>query len=156
MPLEVGAIAPKFNLPATGGKAISLADFRGQFLIVYFYTRDDTSGCTKEALGFTDVKDQLDALNVSVVGISKDTIEKHEKFVAKHNIGIPLLSDAEANTCEDFGVWVEKNNYGKKYMGIQRATFLIDPDGKIAAVWPRVKVAGHVEAVLEAAKGLAG
>lgn len=152
--LDVGHPAPDFTLPRDGGGAVSLADLKGQNVVLYFYPRDDTSGCTKEAIAFTDqVQDFADA-NTVVYGISKDTIAKHDKFVAKHQLGVGLLSDAESTMCEDYGVWVEKSMYGKKYMGIERATYLVDAEGKIAQIWRKVKVPGHSDAVLDAVKAL--
>ena len=148
--LEIGQEAPHFTLPRDGGGEVSLSDFLGRKIVVYFYPKDDTPGCTKEAIGFTEAAAKFDELDVTVLGISKDTVAKHEKFRDKHNLSIALLSDADATTCEDFGVWVEKNMYGKTYMGIERATFLIDENGKLAKIWRKVKVAGHVDDVLSA------
>ncbi len=148
-----GATAPSFTLPSDQGD-VSLGDFAGQKVVLFFYPKDDTPGCTKEAIGFTEMLSKFEGAGAVVLGVSKDTVAKHEKFVAKHDLGVRLLSDAESDLCEQFGVWVEKNMYGKKYMGIERATFLIDGSGAVAKVWRKVKVPGHVEAVLEAVEAL--
>ncbi len=150
----VGDIAPDINLPRDGGDQVNLSDFSGKNVVVYFYPRDDTSGCTKEAIGFTENLETFDALNTVILGISKDSVKKHDKFAAKHDLKVALLSDEDGDVCERYGVWVEKQMYGKTYMGIERATFLIGADGKIAQVWRKVKVPGHVEAVLEAVRSL--
>ncbi len=149
----VGDTAPAFTLPRDGGGEVSLSDFAGKKVVLYFYPKDDTPGCTKEALGFTDMVAEFDAAGAVIFGVSKDSVKKHEKFVAKHDLKIALLSDEEGDVCERYGTWVEKSMYGKTYMGIERATYLIGADGKIAKVWRKVKVPGHVEAVLEAARG---
>jgi peroxiredoxin Q/BCP len=149
----VGDTAPAFTLPRDGGGEVSLSDFAGKKVVLYFYPKDDTPGCTKEALGFTDMVAEFDAAGTVILGVSKDSVKKHEKFVAKHDLKIALLSDEEGDVCERYGTWVEKSMYGKTYMGIERATYLIGADGKIAEVWRKVKVPGHVEAVLEAARG---
>jgi peroxiredoxin Q/BCP len=143
-----------FTLPRDGGGEISLADLKGRAVVLFFYPRDDTPGCTKESIGFSGALQAFADAGVEVYGISKDTVAKHDKFVAKHELTTPLLSDAEGTTCEDYGVWKEKNMYGKKHWGIERSTFLIDAEGRIAQVWRKVKVDGHVEEVLEAAKAL--
>lgn len=150
----VGDIAPAISLPRDGGEVVNLSDFSGKTVVLYFYPRDDTSGCTKQAIGFTDQLDAFDALNTVVLGVSKDNVKKHDKFVAKHDLKIALLSDEEGDVCERYGVWVEKNMYGKKYMGIERSTFLINADGKIVQIWRKVKVPGHVDAVLDAVRAL--
>lgn len=151
---DVGETAPAISLPRDGGETVNLSDFAGQNVVVYFYPRDDTSGCTKEAIGFTEAADEFAKAQTVVLGISKDSVKKHEKFRDKHALGVALLSDEDGDVCERYGVWVEKSMYGKTYMGIERATFLIDADGKIAQVWRKVKVPGHVDAVLEAARAL--
>ena len=151
---DVNETAPDFTLPVTGGGTVSLSDLKGSAVVLYFYPRDDTPGCTKEAIGFTEHMAAFTAANTKVFGISRDTMAKHDKFVAKHDLGVPLLSDEEGSMTEDYGVWIEKNMYGKKSMGIERATYLVDADGKIARVWRKVKVPGHVEEVLEAAQAL--
>ena len=147
--------APLFCLPRDGGDEISLAELKGQAVVLFFYPRDDTPGCTKESIGFSAHLQAFADAGTSVFGISKDPVSKHYKFIAKHDLTVPLLSDAEGSTCEDYGVWKEKNMYGKKHWGIERSTFLIDAEGHIARLWRKVKVPGHVEGVLEAAQTLA-
>ena len=154
MAIEEGKKAPAFTLENENGEKVRLADYAGQWVVLYFYPKDDTPGCTKEAIAFTGQKDEFAALNTVIYGISKDKVAKHEKFIAKHDLGIPLLSDEEGTMCEDYGVWVEKSMYGKTYMGIERATYLIDTERKIAQIWRKVKVPGHSDAVLEAVKAL--
>lgn len=148
--LSEGQNAPAFDLPNDTGGTISLEGLGGQKIILFFYPRDDTSSCTKEAIGFTGAATEFAAAGAVVLGVSKDTVAKHAKFRTKHDLGIPLLSDSDGDVCERYGTWVEKNMYGRKYMGIERATFLIDETGKIAQIWRRVKVHGHVDAVLAA------
>lgn len=150
----VGEIAPDIDLPRDGGDIVKLSDFVGKKVVLYFYPKDDTPGCTKEAIGFTESVDAFAALDTVILGVSKDSIKKHDKFVAKHDLKIALLSDEDGDVCERYGTWVEKNMYGKTYMGIERATYLIGTDGKIAQVWRKVRVPGHVEAVLDAVKAL--
>ncbi len=152
--LSVGDNAPEISLPRDGGDIVSLADYAGKNVVLYFYPRDDTSGCTKEAIGFSENLEAFDALNTVILGVSKDSVKKHDKFVSKHDLKVILLSDEEGDVCERYGVWVEKSMYGKKYMGIERATFLIGVDGKIAQIWRKVKVPGHVDAVLDAVRAL--
>ncbi|MEL7139387.1 MAG: peroxiredoxin [Pseudomonadota bacterium] len=149
-----GDMAPDFTLPADGGRTLSLADFVGKPLVLYFYPKDDTSGCTKEAVGFSELIGEFQSAGAAIVGVSKDTAAKHDKFIAKHDLKVGLLSDAEGDLCERYGVWKEKSMYGKKYMGIERSTFLIGADGKIAEAWRNVKVPGHVDTVLAAVKAL--
>lgn len=151
--IDIGDTAPDFSLPASGGATLSLSDAKGP-LVLFFYPRDDTPGCTKEAIGFTDHAAEFEKLGVTIWGISKDSLASHDKFIAKHGLTMPLLSDADSQCCEDYGVWKEKSMYGKTFMGIERATFVIDHNGKIAALWRKVKVPGHVEAVLDAVKAL--
>ncbi|MEO9824007.1 MAG: thioredoxin-dependent thiol peroxidase [Paracoccaceae bacterium] len=146
--------APAFTLPRDGGGTVSLDDFKGSPVVLYFYPKDDTPGCTKEAIGFTETKADFDAAKTVVVGVSKDTVAKHDKFVAKHDLDVILGADEDGAVCEAYGVWVEKQMYGKTYMGIERATFLINADGNVVQEWRKVRVKGHVEAVLEAAKAL--
>lgn len=153
---ELSDTAPDFTLPRDGGGEVSLSGLRGSAIVLFFYPRDDTPGCTKESIGFSEHLQAFADAGVQVFGISRDTVAKHDKFVAKHALTVPLLSDEDGSVCEAYGVWVEKNMYGKKSMGIQRTTYLIDADGKIARIWPKVKVDGHVAEVLEAAKALAG
>ena len=150
----VGDPAPAFDLPRDGGELVSLASLAGKPVVLYFYPRDDTPGCTKEAIAFTDMGAEFDAAGAVVLGVSKDTVAKHEKFRDKHDLGVALLSDAEGDVCERYGVWVEKNMYGRKSMGIERATFLIDGAGVLRGVWRKVKVKGHVAEVLAAAEAL--
>jgi peroxiredoxin Q/BCP len=152
--LDTGAMAPDFTLPRDGGGEVTLSDLRGQNVVLYFYPKDDTPGCTKESIAFTEAVDAFAAENTVIFGISKDSIKKHDKFRDKHQLGVGLLSDEESDVCERYGVWKEKSMYGKTYMGIERTTVLIDTDGKIAQVWNKVKVPGHAEAVLEATKAL--
>lgn len=153
--LETGQTAPDFTLPQGGdGGDVTLSALKPKAVVLYFYPRDDTPGCTKEAIAFTEHLDAFAEAGALVFGISKDTIAKHDKFSAKHDLGVPLLSDAESKVCEDYGVWVEKNMYGRKSMGIERATYLIDAEGRIAGIWRKVKVPGHAEAVLDAVKAL--
>ena len=151
---NVNDTAPEFTLPRDGGGGVSLAQLAGAPVVLFFYPKDDTSGCTKESIAFSELYPQFQALGVQVFGISKDSVAKHDKFRAKHGLTVPLLSDEGTTTCEDYGVWKEKSMYGKTYMGIERTTVLIGADGKIAQIWPKVKVAGHAEAVLEAVKAL--
>lgn len=153
MSLE-GETAPDFTLPRDGGGEVTLSALRPKTVVLYFYPKDDTSGCTKEALGFTEHKAAFDDAGAVVVGVSKDTAAKHDKFKDKHGLDVILASDADGDVCERYGVWVEKKMYGKTYMGIERATFLIDGDGNVRREWRKVKVPGHVEDVLEAVKSL--
>lgn len=153
--LKPGDTAPDVTLETPDGGSLSLASLRGKPLVVYFYPRDDTPGCTTEGLDFTRLKAAFDMAGVGVIGVSKDSAAAHRKFAAKHALTVPLATDADGSVCAAFGVWVEKNMYGKTSMGIERATFLIDADGKIAQVWRKVKVAGHADAVLAAAEALA-
>ncbi|NRG18651.1 thioredoxin-dependent thiol peroxidase [Rhizobiales bacterium] len=148
------SIAPDFDLPTDGGDKIRLSGLRGKPVVVYFYPKDDTPGCTKEAIAFTDLAPQFEALGVTVIGISPDDVAKHDKFKAKHSLAVTLAADTQTETASAYGVWVEKSMYGKKYMGIERSTFLIDAKGKVARAWRKVKVPGHAEEVLEAAKAL--
>lgn len=150
--LAVGDAAPSFSLPANGGRTVSLADFKGRQLVVYFYPKDNTPGCTTESIDFTNALADFDAAATDIIGVSADSVKKHENFIAKHNLGITLLSDEAQEMLNDYGVWVEKNMYGRKFMGIERATYLIGADGKIKQIWRKVKVKGHVEAVLDAAR----
>ena len=155
--LQEGDNAPDISLPADHGADFSLSDYQGKKqVVVYFYPKDATPGCTTEAQDFRDHASQFDAANTVIVGISKDSVASHDKFKTKQELPFCLASDEQGDVCERYGVWVEKNMYGKKYMGIQRATFLIGKDGKIAKVWPKVKVNGHVAEVLETAKAVNG
>lgn len=148
--------APDFTLPQDGGDDVTLSALRPAPVVLFFYPRDNTPGCTKEAIGFTETKAAFDELGAVVFGVSKDSIASHAKFRDKKELTIGLLSDEENTVCEDFGVWKEKSMYGKKFMGIERSTFLIDGDGNIVREWRKVKVPGHVEEVLEAVKALKG
>ncbi|NQZ14300.1 MAG: thioredoxin-dependent thiol peroxidase [Alphaproteobacteria bacterium] len=150
--LEIGDNAPDFTLPTDGEGEISLSSLKGQKVVLYFYPKDDTPGCTKESCAFNDNLSALNKLNAQVIGASKCSVAKHDKFKAKYGLTFPLVSDENSNMCESYGVWKEKNMYGKKYMGIERSTFLIDEDGKIEQIWRKVKVDGHVDAVIEALK----
>ncbi|KRS14526.1 alkyl hydroperoxide reductase [Roseovarius atlanticus] len=152
--LETGQPAPDFALPRDGGDLVTLSDQRPAPVVLYFYPKDDTPGCTKEAIAFTGLVKEFDAVGAKIFGISKDTVAKHDKFRDKHELGIPLLSDADTHVCEEYGVWKEKKMYGKTFMGIERTTVLIDQDGMIARIWPKVKVDGHAEEVLEAVRAL--
>jgi peroxiredoxin Q/BCP len=152
--IEAGQTAPDFTLPRDGGADVTLSSLKGGPVVLYFYPRDDTPGCTTEANDFTAMLPDFTAAGATVIGVSKDTVAKHEKFIAKHDLGVILVSDAEGDLCETYGTWVEKNMYGKKSIGIQRATVLIDAEGVVVRVWPKVKVAGHAAEVLEAVKAL--
>lgn len=154
MTLSVGDKAPLFSLPGSGDTTLNLTDFAGKNVVLYFYPKDDTPGCTTEAKDFTSLAGDFESANTVVIGMSKDTAAKHDKFIAKHDLSVLLASDEEGTALETYGVWVEKNMYGRKYMGIQRATFLIDGEGTIQHIWPKVKVKGHAEDVLEKAKAL--
>ena len=146
--------APDVSLTGENGEAVRLADFKGQKLVLYFYPKDDTSGCTREAQDFTALADEFEKIGTWVVGVSKDSQASHAKFTGKYGLKVRLLSDADGSACEAFGTWVEKSMYGRKYMGIERATFLIDRDGAVKQVWRKVKVPGHAEQVLKAARAL--
>jgi peroxiredoxin Q/BCP len=150
--LQEGDKAPDINLPADGGTTVNLADYQGQKVLVYFYPKDDTPGCTKESCSLSENLSALNNLNCAVVGISKDSVKKHDKFKAKYKLQFPLASDEEGDVCERYGVWSEKSMMGRKYMGINRTTFLIDENGTIEKIWPNVKVDGHTEEILEALK----
>lgn len=151
---EISQAAPDFTLPATGGTDVTLSALKGQPVVLFFYPRDDTPGCTKESIGFSESRGAFAEAGAQVFGISKDSMASHEKFATKRGLEVPLLSDEHGTVCEDYGVWKEKNMYGKVYMGIERTTFLIAADGTIAQVWAKVKVPGHVEEVLEAVRDL--
>lgn len=153
-PPEINRPAPGFDLPASGGKRLSLAGLLGSAVVLYFYPKDDTSGCTREALDFTAGLADFETAKTVVIGVSKDPVTKHDKFISKHGLGISLVSDAESDLCERYGTWIEKSMYGRKYMGIERATFLIDAAGLLRREWRKVKVPGHVEEVLAAARAL--
>lgn len=152
--LAVGDKAPDFSLPADGGESLSLKDFKGRKLVLYFYPKDDTSGCTAEACAFRDAHPAFRKLKVNILGASKDTIAKHDRFRAKYDLPFRLLSDEEGALCAAYGVWVKKSLYGRSYMGIERSTFLIDEKGVLRAIWRKVKVSGHVDEVQKALKDL--
>ena len=154
MSVEAGDKAPAFTLPTDGGGKVSLSKLKGKKVVVYFYPKDDTPGCTKEACAFRDAMPDFSKIDAEIIGISKDTPAKHDKFKAKYDLNFTLASDEDGKVLEAYGVWVEKNMYGRKYMGIERATFLIDENGKVAQVWRKVKVNGHIEAVLSTAADL--
>ncbi len=152
--VEVGKKAPNFKMSTDGGGSIALKDLKDQKVVLYFYPKDDTPGCTKEACGFRDALPDFSKVDAVVIGVSKDSVAKHDKFKAKHDLPFTLASDEDGSVCEAYGTWVEKSMYGKKYMGIERATFLIDEKGVVRGEWRKVKVPGHVDAVLEAAQAL--
>jgi peroxiredoxin Q/BCP len=152
--LKAGDPAPAFDMAADGGGRVSLAGLKGKAVVLYFYPKDDTSGCTNEAKGFTEAAADFAAAGVAVVGVSKDSVASHDRFKAKYSLNLTLGSDPEGAVLEAYGVWVEKSMYGRQYMGIERATFLIDAAGVIRQVWRKVKVPGHVAQVLAAAQGL--
>ena len=153
--ISEGDPAPPFDLPTDGGGRTGAEALSGRPYVLYFYPKDDTPGCTTEAIGFTGAYPEFAELGVEVIGVSKDSVTSHDRFKAKHGLGFPLASDEPGSLVEAYGAWVEKSMYGKKYMGVERATFLVDPDGRVAKIWRNVKVPGHVEEVLAAARGLA-
>ncbi|MBK4718178.1 thioredoxin-dependent thiol peroxidase [Azospirillum sp. YIM DDC1] len=152
--IEAGAPAPDFTMPTDGGGSVTLSALRGKPVVLYFYPKDDTSGCTSEACGFRDQLPDFSGLDAVIIGVSKDSVASHDKFKAKYELPFTLASDKEAGVAEAYGVWVEKSMYGRKYMGLERATFLIDKDGIVRNVWRKVKVTGHVAAVLKALQAL--
>ncbi|HRY24349.1 MAG: peroxiredoxin [Geminicoccaceae bacterium] len=152
--LKEGDMMPAFELPTDGGGTVSSESLKGKPYVLYLYPRDDTPGCTKEAQGFTEHKAAFAALGVPVVGLSKDDVASHDKFKTKYDLDLVLASDESGKLVEGLGAWVEKSNYGKTYMGIDRSTFLVDGDGRIVRAWRKVKVPGHVEEVLDAARAL--
>ena len=154
MSIEIGDKAPDFTLSTDGNGKVTLSKLRGQKVVLYFYPKDDTTGCTAEACGFRDSFPKFGKVEAAVIGISKDSVASHDKFKKKYELPFTLASDADGKVCEAYGVWVEKSMYGRKYMGIERATFLIDEKGAVRGVWHKVKVPGHVDAVLAAAKAL--
>ena len=154
--IEEGKKAPAFTLPSSEGGKAKLGDFAGKWVVLYFYPRDNTPGCTTEAKDFRDAAEALEERDAVVLGVSKDSIASHEKFIAKHDLGFPLLSDEDGKVLEKYGAWGEKNMYGKKRMGIIRSTVIIDPKGKVRKHFPKVRVKGHVEKVLEALDELQG
>lgn len=150
--LKEGDPAPDFDLPTDSGGQVQLEALRGRPVVIYFYPKDDTSGCTKEALAFTELKPEFDSMGAVVIGISQDSVTSHDKFKAKHALTITLASDESREALEKYGVWVEKSMYGRKYMGIERSTFLVARDGTIARIWRRIKLPGHALGVLNAAR----
>jgi peroxiredoxin Q/BCP len=154
MSLEVGEPAPPFSLPGRGDREISLKDLRGKNVVLYFYPKDDTSGCTLEAQDFNRLKDAFAATGTEIVGLSPDSVKSHDKFCKKYELDLALASDEAKAVLQEYGVWAEKSMYGRKYMGVERTTFLVDRDGRIARIWRKVKVPGHAEEVLAAAKAL--
>ena len=150
--ISIGDKAPEFNVPIDGGAQFTLADAAGKNLVLYFYPKDDTPGCTKEAIDFSENLDSFELENTILLGVSRDTVNKHDDFITKFNLRIHLISDENGSLCEAFGTWVEKKMYGKTYMGIERTTFLINNKGEIAQIWRKVKVPGHVEDVLATVK----
>ena len=152
--LDVGDAAPDFSLPTDGGGHARLAGLRGKAIVLYFYPKDDTSGCTAEAIAFSGLKAKFAAAGAAVVGVSPDNAASHDKFKKKHDLGIALAADPERSAIDAYGVWKEKSMYGRKYFGVERSTFLIDREGRIARVWRKVKVPGHADEVLAAAKAL--
>ncbi|MDH3229985.1 MAG: thioredoxin-dependent thiol peroxidase [Alphaproteobacteria bacterium] len=154
MTVDAGDKAPEFKLPTDGGGELSLSALKDKPVVLYFYPKDDTSGCTKEAMGFRDALAAFGKAGAAVVGVSKDSVARHDRFKAKHELNFPLVSDEDGTLCSAYGVWVEKSMYGRKYMGIERATFLIGGDGRIARVWRKVKIPGHVDDVLAAVQAL--
>ncbi len=153
--LTEGAIAPDFTLPRDGGGTVSLSDFRGQPVVLFFYPKDDTSSCTTESIDFSGLLGAFSEAGAVVIGMSPDSVKKHDKFAKKYDLSVILASDEDLAVLNSYGVWVEKSMYGRKYMGVERTTLLIGPDGVIRRVWPKVKVAGHAAEVLAATQNLA-
>ncbi len=154
MTVDVGDRAPVFSGATDGGGSVSLKELKGRKIVLYFYPKDSTPGCTTEACGFRDALPDFSKIDAEILGVSRDSVKRHDNFKAKYELPFRLVADEDGSICEAYGVWVEKMNYGRKYMGIERSTFLIDEKGKIAQVWRKVRVKGHVEAVLEAARAL--
>lgn len=152
--MQTGQQFPDFTLPRDGGETVSLSDYAGRALVLFLYPKDDTPGCTKESIGFSEHLAEFQAAGADIAGLSKDSVKKHDKFVCKYDLTVPLLSDEDGGLLEDLGVWVEKSMYGKTYMGIVRTTYLIDGNGVIREIWDKVKVDGHVTEVLAAVKAL--
>ena len=152
--LAIGQTAPQFELPRDGGGTLSLASLKGKSVVLYFYPKDDTSGCTAEAIDFSGLKADFEKAGAVVIGLSPDSAKSHTKFKSKYDLAVDLVADEERNTLEAYGVWVEKSMYGRKYMGVERSTFLIAADGSIARIWKKVKVPGHAKEVLEAVRAL--
>jgi peroxiredoxin Q/BCP len=154
MTLNIGDKAPDFTMPTDGGGTVSLASLKGKPVVLYFYPKDDTSGCTAEACGFRDSLPDYSGTGATVIGVSKDSVASHDRFKKKYELPFTLGADTTGEVCEKYGTWIEKSMYGRKYMGIERATFLLDKDGVIRGIWHKVKVGGHVADVLKAAKAL--
>lgn len=154
MGLDVGDLAPDFSLPTDGGGTLSLAELKGRKVVLYAYPKDDTGGCTKEAISFNALRGEFAAAGAVVIGISPDPVKKHDRFKKKYDLSFPLVADEAREMLERYGIWVEKSMYGRKYLGVERTTYLIDESGRIARIWPKVKVAGHAEEVLEAVRAL--
>ena len=154
MSVEIGDQAPDFTLATDGNGSVTLSKLKGKKVVLYFYPKDDTSGCTAEACGFRDALPDYSGVDTVVIGVSKDSVASHDKFRKKHALPFTLASDAQSDVCEKYGVWVEKSMYGRKYMGIERATFLIDGAGTVRGAWRKVRVPGHVAEVLTAARAL--
>ena len=152
--IEEGSKAPDFTLPRDGGGEVTLSSLRPKTVVLYFYPKADTSGCTKEAVAFTEHLAAFDEAGAVILGVSKDPVKKLDKFRDKHELGVTLLSDEDGGVCDAYGTWVEKSMYGRKYMGIERSTFVIDAEGTVRKAWHKVKVPGHAEAVLDAVKAL--
>lgn len=152
---EIGDRAPDFTLTTDNGESLKLSKLKGAPVVLFFYPKDDTSGCTAEAKAFTDLASDFAGAGARVIGISPDSVASHAKFKTKHGLNVILAADEDKKVVEAYGVWVEKSMYGRKYMGVERSTFLVDPKGRIAAVWRKVKVPGHAAAVLESVKNLA-
>ncbi|MGD1876330.1 MAG: thioredoxin-dependent thiol peroxidase [Kiloniellaceae bacterium] len=152
--VELGKKAPDFTLPTDGGGTVSLKDLKGQKVVLYFYPKDDTPGCTKEACGFRDALPDFTKVAAVIIGVSKDSVARHDKFKGKYDLPFTLAAEEDGTVCAAYGTWIEKSMYGRKYMGIDRATFLIDEKGMLRGEWRKVKVKGHVEEVLDAARAL--
>ncbi len=152
--VSIGTTAPDFNLPRDGGGRVSLADFRGKPLVLFFYPKDDTTGCTAESLAFTALADKFEKAGAAVIGMSPDSVKCHDRFIKKHSLSVVLASDEEKTTLAAYGVWKQKSMYGRNFMGVERTTFLIREDGTIGTIWQKVKVPGHAEIVLAAVQNL--
>ena len=156
MSIEINTLAPDFTADTDGGGKITLSENKGKWVVLYFYPKDSTSGCTTEACNFRDNYERLASLNVMIIGVSPDSPKSHDNFKAKQELNFTLVSDADKSICEAYGVWVEKSMYGRKYMGVERSTFIIDPEANIKQIYRKVKVNGHVDAVIEQLKALQG
>lgn len=154
MGLQVGDLAPAFTLPRDGGGTVSLVDLKGRKVVLYAYPKDDTESCTKEAIAFNALHAEFAAVGADIIGISPDPIKRHDRFKQKYALAFPLVADEARGVLENYGIWVEKSMYGRKYMGVERTTYLIDQDGRIARIWPKVKVTGHAEEVLAAVRAM--